>query len=218
MGSNAIAAGWNRTSSHLSAFTICLTTLLLFWPALKADVTLALGDDRYLQIVLAPLMCLFLLFLTGGEILSQARYSPGLGIPLLSLAILMGIACMYVQAGPALTNFAIVLTWTSGFIFCYGVRSFLAGFYPVCCLFLMIPLPAAWMDGITAALQHGSAAVSYEMLRLFGIPVLRHGMIFSIPGLNFEVAPECSGIRSSLALLVIAIVAGYAYLRSGWAR
>jgi exosortase len=48
--------------------------------------------------------------------------------------------------------------------------------------------------------------------------VLRHGVQVSLPGLNFEIAPECSGIRSSLALLLVAIVAGYVYLRSPWAR
>ena len=74
------------------------------------------------------------------------------------------------------------------------------------------------MDWIAAGLQHGSATVSYEILRVSGIPVFRHGMLFSLPGLDFEVAPECSGIRSSLAMMMVAIIAGYAYLRSGWAR
>jgi exosortase len=74
------------------------------------------------------------------------------------------------------------------------------------------------MEAVNALLQRGSAAVSYRILWLFGFPVLRHGMQFSIPGLTFEIAPECSGIRSSLTLAMIAIVAGYVYLRSAWAR
>jgi exosortase len=82
----------------------------------------------------------------------------------------------------------------------------------------MIPLPSSWMDQIVAGFQHGSAAVSYQILRLSGIPVWRRGTLFSLPGLDFEVAPECSGIHSSLALIMIAIVAGYVCLRSGWAR
>jgi exosortase len=106
----------------------------------------------------------------------------------------------------------------AAFVLCYGVQSFRAGLYPLCCMFLLIPLPPSWMDRVAAGLQHGSAAVSYEILRLSGIPVLRRGMLFSLPGLDFEVAPECSGIRSSLALMMVAIVAGYVYLRSGWAR
>ena len=106
----------------------------------------------------------------------------------------------------------------AAFVLCYGMQSFRAGIYPLCCMFLMIPLLPSWMDRIAAVLQHGSAAISYEILRLSGIPVWRRGMLFSLPGLDFEVGPECSGIRSSLAMMMVAIVAGYVYLRSGWAR
>src|SRR2546430_10377544 len=35
---------------------------------------------------------------------------------------------------------------------------------------------------------------------LLGVPVLRTDFTFSLPGLTIEVARECSGIRSSLAL------------------
>ncbi len=106
----------------------------------------------------------------------------------------------------------------AAFVLCYGVDSFRAGLYPLCCLFLMIPLPPSWMDKVAAGFQHGSAAISYGLLRLSGIPVFRSGMLFSLAGLDFEVAPECSGIHSSLAMIMVAIVAGYLYLRSGWAR
>jgi len=118
------------------------------------------------------------------------------------------------STGLLLAIFAIVLVLMAAFVLCCGVQSFRAGIYPLCCMFLMIPLLPSWMDRIAAFLQQGSAAVSYQILRLSGIPVLRRGMLFSLPGLDFEVAPECSGIRSSLAMMMVAIVAGYVYLRS----
>jgi exosortase len=223
MGSNVLLAGSSQATRNLSIFVICLPTLLLFWPSLKTAISLSLRDDRYLQIVLAPLVCSVLIFLHRTEIFSQARYSPRTGIPLLSLAMLLGIVSVYRDpgsegAGLLLAVFAIVQVWMAAFVLCYGVQSFRAGLYPLCCMFLMIPLPPTWMDRITAGLQHGSAAISYEILRLSGIPVLRRGLQFSLPGLDFEVAPECSGIRSSLALMMVAIFAAYVYLRSGWAR
>ena len=223
MGSNVLPAGSSQAARKLSVFAICLPTLLVFWPSLKAAVGLALRDDRYLQIVLAPLACSFLLFRHRAEIFDKARYSPRTGIPLLSLAVLLGIASVYRDPGsgsgglPAAV-FAIVLVWMAAFVLCYGVQSFREGIYPLCCLFVMIPLPPSWMDRIAAGLQHGSAAVSYQILRISGIPVLRRGFQFSLPGLDFEVAPECSGIRSSLAVMMVAIVAGYVYLRTGRAR
>src|SRR5579863_4656683 len=168
-------------------------------------------------------MCAFLIYRQRAEIFPQARYSPRAGIPLLSLAMALGIASVYldpssVSGGLSIAVFATVAAWMAAFVLCYGVQSFRAALYPLCCLFLMIPLPPSWMDRIAAGLQQGSAAVSYQILRLSGIPVFRRGMQFSLPGLDFEVAPECSGIRSSLALMMVAIVAGYVYLRSGWAR
>ena len=33
-----------------------------------------------------------------------------------------------------------------------------------------------------------------------------------------EVAPECSGIQSSLALFIVSLAAGYVFLRSPWKR
>jgi exosortase len=99
-----------------------------------------------------------------------------------------------------------VLLWMAAFVLCYGMKSFYAALYPLCCLFLMIPLPPARMDWVAAILQHGSAAVSYDLLRLSGIPVLRRGIDFSLPGLDFVVATECSGVRSGLALMMVAVM------------
>jgi exosortase len=114
--------------------------------------------------------------------------------------------------------FAVILVWMAAFVLCYGARSFKAALFPFCCLFLMIPIPPAWMDGITVALQHGSADVSYALLRLIGIPVFRQGMMFSLPGLDIQVAPECSGIRACLVFVMMAILMSRVYLRSNWRR
>jgi exosortase len=218
-----MAAGSNRANRHLWMFAIWVSTVFVFWPALKAVICLALADDRYLQVLLAPVVCSFLLFRQRTEIFSQARASLRVGIPLLALVLLPGIAAVYLNPGSEATGIpagalALLLAWMAAFFLCYGAESFRAALYPLSCLFLMIPLPHSWMDWIAGSLQHGSAAVSYQILRLSGVPVFRRGMEFSLPGLDFEVAPECSGIRSGLTFLVIAIVAAYVYLRSGWTR
>ncbi len=195
----------------------------MFGPTLKATISLGFRDDRYLQIAAAPLVCSLLIFLQRTEIFSRARYSPRIGIPLLSLAVLIGILAVYRDPGSESTGLlpgmiGMTLVWLAAFILCCGMDSFRAALYPLCCILLMIPLPASWMDQVAGALQHGSATLSCEILRLFGVPVWRHGMLLSLPHLDVEVAPECSGIHSSLALMIIAVVAGYVCLRSGLAR
>ena len=43
-------------------------------------------------------------------------------------------------------------------------------------------------------------------------------MRLSLPGLEIEVAPECSGIHSCLALALVGLLASRVFLRSGWSR
>lgn len=203
-----------------SAIAILLSALLLLWPVVTGTASLSLNDDRYLQIVIAPFLCCFLVYWHRAEIFAEAQFSPGLGIPLVLVSAALSVTLLYWQPRSSTTlllgQSAAVLLWMSAFLLCYGARSFRAGLYPLCCLLLMIPLPPDWMDKVSAGFQHGSADVSYAILRLTGVPVFRQGMRFSLPGLDIEIAPECSGIRSSLIFLMVGILAASLYLRSGW--
>jgi exosortase C (VPDSG-CTERM-specific) len=85
-------------------------------------------------------------------------------------------------------------------------------------LFFFIPLPVVVTDFMSIALQHGSAEVSDWTLQMSGLPMLRDGMIFRLPGLTIQVAEECSGVRSTLVLFITSLIAGKMFLRSGWKR
>jgi exosortase len=67
-------------------------------------------------------------------------------------------------------------------------------------------------------LQHASAAAAAAMLRVSGMPVLQDGTYFHLHGFRLDVAPECSGIRSSIVLIIVSLVAGYVFLKSNWRR
>ncbi len=90
--------------------------------------------------------------------------------------------------------------------------------FPVLFLGFMIPWPATLVDAVETALQYASAEAAYAMLMLSGIPVLREGLIFRLPGLVFEVAQECSGIRSSLVLFITSVVGARLLLQDRWRR
>ena len=51
---------------------------------------------------------------------------------------------------------------------------------------------------------------------LTGVSYLRDGFIFQFGRLSIEIAEECSGIRSSMAVLILALLAAHFYLRSFW--
>lgn len=205
-----------------AVFGILLLTAILFRAPLKAVLSLSLQDDRYLQSAVAPLMCLFLMYWERKVIFPQARFSPRAGPPLLSVAMVLGLALEHWQlpanegVGLIPVMCAVILVWMAAFFLCYGRRSFNKALFALCCLLLMIPIPPAWMDRITVGMEHGSAATSYELLRLLGIPVFRQDMTLTLPGLSILVAPECSGIRSWVAFVLGAILATRIFLRSGW--
>ena len=201
---------------------VLLTTTILFWSSLWTVLNLSISDDRYLPIALAPLMCLFLMYWERPRIFPSSRFWPRIGIPLLSAAMLFGLTLSILRppandgTGLVSTIFAVVLMWMAGFILCFGPDSSKNAFFPLCCLFLMIPISPALMDWMTAELQQGSAATSFHILRFMGIPVFREGMTFMLPGLSIKVAPECSGIHSWLAFVIVAILATRVCLRSRW--
>jgi exosortase len=51
-----------------------------------------------------------------------------------------------------------------------------------------------------------------------GVPVTQDGIMLSIPGLDIEVAHECSSIRSSLMLIVTTMVLAHLFLHSWWRK
>jgi len=85
-------------------------------------------------------------------------------------------------------------------------------------LAFFIPLPLVVTDWMSVALQHGSAEVTDWMLQLSGLPVLREGLLFQLPRLVIQVAEECSGVRSTLVLLITSLIAGKMFLQTGWKR
>ena len=113
---------------------------------------------------------------------------------------------------------ALVIFWLAAFILCYGARAFRAGAFPLLFLLLTVPLPDLLLDGPLTAVQYGSTEVCSLVFDVVGVPVLRNGLVFSLASNTIEVAKECSGIHSALAILVVSLIAGHFYLPSLWKK
>lgn len=200
---------------------LCGLAILILYPPLKALLELSLQDERYTYILAVPVISAAFLYGKRQRILRDARYCPALGLPLILLGLVvvltsrMGLSS-YGNATAAAG--ALVFLWIGAFILCYGPTSFRIASFPLLFFLLIVPIPSMVLDRVAAALQSGSAQVSYILFRLTGVPVMRHGMMMSLPGVDIEVAPQCSGIRSSLTLLMAGAVMSRMLLRSGWAR
>ena len=106
----------------------------------------------------------------------------------------------------------------AAFALCYGPNPCRQSPFPLALLLAAAPLPQSWLDRSTWFLQQGSALATGWLFSLANVPFVRRDMIFALPKLDIEIARECSGIRSSLVLLVCGLVLGYLFLKSPWAR
>ncbi len=207
----------------LSFLLVLLVLLVPFWQPLSSLFKLSLQSDRYTHIIFVPVISLCVFYLERKAILSNAHYAPRIGIPLLAFGlILFWILIEHPSSAETYRLFllmpSIILAWVAGFLLCYGLQSLRAAVFPVCFLLLMVPIPVDVLNQITGGLQRGSADVSYVLFKISGIPVFRQGVRFSLPGVEIEIAEQCSGIRSSLALLITSILAAHMFLRSWWSK
>ena len=90
--------------------------------------------------------------------------------------------------------------------------------FPFALLVFMVPLPDLVVAGLEDFLMRASAEVAHWFFQWSGTPVFRSGQVMEMPGTTLEVAPECSGIRSTLVLFITSLIASYLFLSSKWHR
>ena len=209
---------------HACFLLLGALSLILLWAPLTMLVKLSLQDERYSHILIVPLISLAFLYVERKKIFFGLHFSPLQSAPLLALGIIAfsiaGASSSLDQSlRLSLTVCALISTWLAAFVFCYGVRCFRAALFPLLFLALMIPVPIAALDYVVFLLQKGSAAVAYVLFKLLGVPVFwSGGFKFALPGVEIEIAKECSGIRSTTALFITGILASHVFLRSGWRK
>ena len=180
--------------------------------------------EHYSHIILLPFVSAYLLYLNRRAILKDVHPALRTGLFLAAAgAATIWLAGTTVITGEpeqrlSLAMLGLVTLWGAGFVLCYGLRALQTGALPFLLLLFMVPFPPAVLTAIIVFLQKASADMSELLFALIGMPALREGFVFALPGLTIEVAQQCSGIRSSLALLLIGLAIADLFLRSTWSR
>ncbi len=205
-------------------FTLAsLFLCLVFSLPLYQLTTFALQSSLYSHIVLIPFISLYLVW-------QRRAHLPAIASPDRPLAILFFVIGLAPLLGFGLAVFTstilaredrLALTMLSLLGFFVSTSAWFLGrprlralTFPLAFLVFMIPWPVFFVTWIENLLQHGSAAVAQALFILAGTTVFVDQLVFQLPGITLQVAPECSGIHSSLALLITSILAGYFFLRS----
>jgi exosortase len=200
--------------------------LAVFAPTIWAlyQFSSSAGAQHYSHFVLIPFVSAYFLFRDRKQIFQKAGRAPLAGAGLALAGTAFWWAGVFYGAGLslndqlALSTAALLLIWMGGFLFFLGGRAFREARFPLLFLVFLVPIPLALLEGIIRVLQLASAEAAYLLFLVSWTPFLRDGVNFSLPGMEIVVAPECSGIRSSISLFITSVVAGQLFLRKGWSK
>ena len=138
------------------------------------------------------------------------------------LGLLAGAMCVLVvgQMGAELflSRFSLLLALAGLIVLYFGWAFFRAALFPWAFLVLAIPIPAVIFNQITFPLQMLASRFAAAVLPLLGVPILRDGNIINLPSMALEVAEACSGIRSLMSLVTLAVIYGYLMEKRIWVR
>jgi exosortase len=191
-------------------------------------------DENYSHGLLIPLIIGYILWLQRDKFARvQTKPSEVLG----GAAVVLGLFGLWAGvAGAELytQRLSLILLLAGLVVYFWGAGLLKLLLVPFGLLFLAMPIPAIIFNKIAFPLQLFASRCAVWSMSLLGIPVLRQGNIIELKPLNsidtkkLEVVEACSGIRSLMTLVTLAVVFAYfthtpsdeppSGKRSGWLK
>jgi len=187
---------------------------------------LALSDDLYSAIPLIPFLGLYLVWLKRNDLPhsfvpaakpAAAFFAAGLVTTAMNWIAPRG-SLGVIENYLALNVLALLLFFVAICFSFLGKLFVRAVTFPLALLVFTIPFPGPLRHALESFLQHGSAMFAGMFFDLSGTPVFRDGLTFHLPGCIIQVAPECSGIHSTLVLAITSLIGSWLFLQSPWKR
>ncbi len=165
-------------------------------------------DPNYSHGFLVPLISLYLVWERREELkgVELRPSNQGLFVIIFGFALLT-VANISAELFTMRFSFVVVIIGLVIFFLGYGFVKKVA--LPLGYLFFMIPLPYILYDSVAFPLKLFAARSSVYLLKLSDIPVFREGNLIYLSQTTLEVADACSGIRSLMSLIVIALAMAY---------
>ena len=172
-------------------------------------------DENYSHGLLIPFVIGYILWLQRDQLTTLKPRSNalwgGLAIGAALVALWAGVAGaeLYTQ------RLSLLLIVAGLLLYFFGTRLLRFMFVPLVLLFLSIPIPAIVFNRIAFPLQLFASRCAVWSMSVVGIPVLRQGNVIELKPLNsfetrkLEVVEACSGIRSLMTLITLAVVFAY---------
>ncbi len=203
-----------------TAGVACILAAGLIW--MYWGILLSLGrqwasDDNYSHgFFVIPLAAFFVWERRAALALATNRPS-WLGLAVIAMSLLLLVAGR-LGAELFLTRISLIGVLAGITLFVWGWEHLRVVAFPIAFLLLMVPLPAIIFNKMAFPLQLLASQVGETVIAAAGIPVVREGNVLQLSTRDLEVAEACSGIRSLVSLLMLAIVLGYFTERRTGAR
>ena len=210
----------SRPTARLISWHTATLILLAAW--LYAPIILRLvrqwwSDPNFSHGFFVPVFSAFVLWQNRTRLREMQRKPSTWGLPIILVSLAMLVVGIF-GAELFLSRVSLIVLISGLVIFFLGWAIFREVLFPLLFLVLMVPIPAIVFSQITLPLQILASKVAAWTLPVFGVPVLREGNIINLPSMPLEVAQACSGIRSLMSLLTLAIMYGYLMERRTWVR
>ena len=189
----------------------------LYGPLLTQMVVQWWQDPDYGHGFVVPLFVGYVVYQRRHELRQVPLEPSNLGFPVMLGAIVLFLAGT-LGAELFVSRSSLLFLFGGMILFFAGWKMLRAVAFPLVFLVLMIPLPALIYNQITFPLQLLASRLASNSLELFGVPVLREGNVLVLPNYSLEVVEACSGIRSLMSLIALAVAYGYFVEKRLWAR
>lgn len=208
-GVSSLAAFFRRSASrHWPTVLMALLLVLLYAPVLRGLVV-QWHEGDYSHGFLVPIFSAYLVHRRRNTLAAVPR-KPSL----LGLLVVVGSQGLYLLGSLGaelfLTRVSLIFTICGLVIYFLGWAGMRALAFPLGFLFLMVPLPALVYNEIVFPLQLLASRFATTCLKATGIvPVVREGNLLILPYYTLELVEACSGIRSLMSLVALAVAYGY---------
>lgn len=172
-------------------------------------------DENYSHGLLIPLIIGYIIW-SQRERLAHSAQDPAtfLGI----LAVMLAMISLWAGTAGAelfMQRMSLVLMLVGVVLYFWGFRLLRLLIVPLFLLVLAIPIPAILFNKVAFPLQLFASRCAVGAMSFFDIPVLRQGNVIELMPLGaletkkLEVVEACSGIRSLMTLVTLAVVFAY---------
>ena len=192
-------------------------TFILYAPILKQLVMQWWSDPDYGHGFLVPLISGYVLWHQRARWFNSEFKPSNFGF----LVMLGGVVLLLggsLGAELFTSRFSSLVLLAGMVLFLAGWKRLRAVSFSLGFLILMIPIPVIIYNQITFPLQLLASRVATSWLELMQVPVLRDGNVLILPNYSLEVVEACSGVRSLMTLITLAIAYGYLIERRRWVR